>query len=226
MADPTAAKLEILHLDDDLVVVGKPSGMLVHRAANDTDSPVLLQTLKAQVGRWLYPVQRLDRATSGAIAFAFSADAAAALQRALAAPGSRKDYLALVRGRPPATWQCTQPLADERGILRAAHTDCRTLASWRHVALVRARIFSGRANQIRRHLADLGHPVVGDTTFGRASVNRLFAARFGLRRLFLHAMRLCFDHPIDGRRLNVRDRLPPDLTAMLRALGADRSPRR
>lgn len=225
MSDPAATQLAILHLDEALVVVSKPSGMLVHRAENDPGAPVLLQTLKAQVGRWLYPVQRLDRATSGAIAFAFSPDVAAALQRTLTDASCRKDYLALVRGQTAPHFECAAPLADERGIAREAHTVCRTLAAWRPASLVRARIFSGRANQIRRHLADLGHPVLGDGTFGKGRVNQLFRARLGLPRLFLHATRLCFDHPVTGRRLCVRDRLPTELRAVLHSLARREDPR-
>ena len=215
MPDPTAPPLAILHLDDTLVVVSKPSGMLVHRAASDPDAPVLLQTLKAQLGRWLYPVQRLDRATSGTIAFAFESAAAAALQQAMTSPTCRKDYLALVRGSPEERFECEDPLPDERGIPRAAHSAFRTLLRWRGVALIRARIFTGRANQIRRHLADLGHGVLGDTTFGRGRLNQVFRTRFGLPRLFLHATRICFEHPATQQRLRVRDRLPPDLRAVL-----------
>lgn len=215
MPDPTAPPLAILHLDDTLVVVSKPSGMLVHRATSDPDAPVLLQTLKAQLGRWLYPVQRLDRATSGTIAFAFESATAAALQQAMTSPTCRKDYLALVRGRPEDHFESRAALPDERGIPRAAHSSFRTLRRWRGAALVRARIFTGRANQIRRHLADLGHGVLGDTTFGRGRLNQVFRDRFGLPRLFLHATRICFEHPTTRQRLRVRDRLPPDLRAVL-----------
>lgn len=205
-----------------MVVVSKPSGMLVHRAANAPhDTVVLLQTLKAQVGRWLYPVQRLDRATSGLIAFAFTSDAAAALQRSLQRSTCRKEYYALVRGAPPDRFASTRPLRDEHGTPQPAHTDFVTLRRWRGCALVRARLHTGRSNQIRRHLNHLAHHALGDTTFGKGRLNALFRARFGLPRLFLHATRLCLEHPLGGHRLYLHDPLPDDLRAVLHRLDAD-----
>lgn len=211
--------LRVLYQDEALVAVSKPSGMLVHKAANAPhDDVVLLQTLKAQIGMWLYPVQRLDRATSGVIAFALSSPSAAALQRALQQPTCRKDYYVLVRGAPPARFVSQRPLRDDRGTPQVAHTEFRTLLRWPGCALVRARIHTGRSNQIRRHLNHLAHHALGDTTFGKGRLNRLFRGRYGLARLFLHATRLCFDHPLTGERLRLRDPLAEDLRAVLRRL--------
>src|SRR5690606_28304384 len=217
----------VLFLDADIVAVSKPPEMLVHKAPRaPDDAPVLLQTLKAQIGRWLYPVQRLDRATTGVVALASTSPAAAALQRSLASLSCRKDYLTLVRGQPPARFASQRPLTDERGQPRPAHTEFRTLLRFSGCALVRARILTGRSNQIRRHLNHLGHHVLGDTTFGKGRLNRLYRARFALPRLFLHATRLCFDHPTAPGRVRLRDRLPDDLRAVLRRLAEFERPSR
>jgi tRNA pseudouridine65 synthase len=220
-ARPPAPTLRVLFCDEHIVAVSKPSGMLVHKAARAPhDDVVLLQTLKAQLGRWLYPVQRLDRATSGVITFAFSSDTAAALQRCLAATTCRKEYLVLVRGTPPARFVSQRPLTDDRGRLQPAHTTFRTLLWGRGCALVRARIHTGRSNQIRRHLNHLAHHALGDTTFGKGRLNAFFRAHFALPRLFLHATRLCLRHPTTGARLRLRDRLPDDLGAVLRCMAS------
>ncbi len=213
---PTPPPLRVLWLDDSIVAVSKPSGMLVHKAARSPeDHVVLLQTLKAQLGLWLYPVQRLDRATSGVITFALSSAAAAALQRSLASPTCRKEYLVLARGAPPPRFASERPLSDERGQPQAAHTEFQTLLWGRGCALVRARIHTGRSNQIRRHLNHLAHHALGDTTFGKGRLNVFFRAHFALPRLFLHATRLCLDHPITGERLHLRDPLPQELRTVL-----------
>lgn len=217
----TPTRIRIWHQDDAIVVVSKPSGMLVHKAANAPhDDVVLLQTLKAQIGMWLYPVQRLDRATSGVIAFGLSSLAAAGLQRSLQMPTCRKEYYALVRGAPPDRFASQRPLRDDKGTPQPAHTEFCVLRRWRGCALVRARIHTGRSNQIRRHLNHLAHHVLGDTTFGKGRLNRLYRRLFGLPRLFLHATRLCFEHPHTGSRLQLHDPLPHDLRAVLHRLDA------
>ena len=154
------------------------------------------------------------------ITLAFSSPAAAALQRSLSSANCRKEYLVLVRGSPPARFGSQRPLTDERGQPQAAHSEFRTLLWNRRCALLRARIMTGRSNQIRRHLNHLAHHALGDTTFGKGRLNAYYRAHFGLPHLFLHATRLCFDHPITGARLHLRDRLPEDLRAVLRQLGA------
>jgi tRNA pseudouridine65 synthase len=218
MAEPPP-HIPVIYMDDDIVVVSKPTGMLVHKAARmPEETVVLLQTVKNQIGRWLYPVQRLDRATSGLIAFGLRADAAAALQRSLTAPTCRKEYYVLARGAPPRRLASERPLQDDRGTPQPAHTEFLTLCCYRGCALLRARIFTGRSNQIRRHLNHLCHHALGDTTFGKGRLNQLFRTKYGLPRLFLHATRLCLDHPLTGVRLRLRDRLPADLRTTLHRL--------
>jgi tRNA pseudouridine65 synthase len=216
-AEPIAG-LRVLHLDDALVAVSKPCGMLVHRAEHDPSAPVLLQSLRDQIGRWLFPVQRLDRATSGIVTFALSRPAAAALQQSLQADDARKCYLALVRGSVPEAWRDERPLTDDGGVARAAVTNFRRLRQFDRCALVEAELETGRWHQIRRHLAHAAHHVLGDTTHGKGRDNRFFRAQRGLHRLFLHAHRLEIRHPATGARLQLADPLPPELAAVLQRL--------
>lgn len=211
--DPAAPPfIPVVYRDEHLVVVSKPSGMLVHKAERaPQETVVLLQTLKQQLGQWLWPIQRLDRATSGLIAFALRKEVAAPLQRALGAESCRKEYYVLSRGAPPRRFASERPLQDDQGRPQPARTEFMTLRYFRGCALVRARIYTGRSNQIRRHLNHLAHHALGDTTFGKGRLNQLFRERYGLPRLFLHATRMCFDHPVLANRLCLRDRLPPDL---------------
>jgi tRNA pseudouridine65 synthase len=211
--------LPILHLDEHVVVVAKPAGLLVHRTASRPGEEALLQRLRDQLGRRVFPVQRLDRMTSGALAYALDPDSARALQASLAAPDAVKEYLALVRGLPPEELDCRAPLADERGIEREARTVVRRLAFLPELraSLVRARLHTGRGHQVRRHLALGGHPVLGDPRYGKARANRL-ARRAGLARIFLHAWQLGFAHPVHGERVSAVAPLAADLCAVLDAV--------
>jgi len=211
-------RIAILYRDDALVVVDKPSGLLVHRSREAPDRRTLLPILREQLGRHLYPVHRLDRQASGTLAFALSPEAARGLQEALARSDAVKEYLVLVRGAPPPRFASDRPLTAASGVRRPARTGFETLESLPGVTLVRARLESGRRHQIRRHLAHLAHQVLGDTKYGKGGLNRLFRERYGLHRLFLHAERLAFAHPSGRGRVACHAALPADLRAVLQAL--------
>ena len=214
-----AAQLVLLHLDAHVVVVDKPSGLLVHRTHSGSGEEALLQRLRDQLGRRVHPVHRLDRMTSGLIAYGLDRRAAGRLQAGLQAADARKEYLALVRGLFPARLECRSPLVDDEGVVRDAHSEFERLTAFpgARATLVRARIHTGRPHQIRRHLALLGHHVLGDTRYGKARANRAFAARHALERPFLHAWLLDVAHP-SGGRLTVTAPLPPELCAVLRRM--------
>ena len=181
------AGIRLLHRDDTLVVVDKPAGLLVHRSREAVDRVTLVPLLRDLLGRLVYPVHRLDRQASGALAFALSPEAARALQAALASPDATKEYVTLVRGRPPLRFASDRPLTAASGARREARKEFETIEILDAFALVRARLRTGRRHQIRRHLAHLAHQVLGDTKYGKGGLNRLFRERYGLHRLFLHA---------------------------------------
>ena len=217
-----AAALPILYRDDDLVVVDKPSGMIVHRGwARD---PVTAMTLaRGLLGRRVYPVHRLDRGTSGALLFALDPEIARRLQEAFAAGGVEKRYLALVRGIPPEEGVIDHPLprqGDRPDALRVpAVTRFWRLGTFERYSLVEAMPETGRSHQIRRHFKHLSHPLIGDVQFGKGEHNRLFRERFSLHRLALHARELAFAHPRTGAAVRVVAPLPADLAGPLGAMG-------
>jgi tRNA pseudouridine65 synthase len=216
-----AGAIELLYVDDDVVVAAKPSGLSVHRGW-DADDDVAMFRVRDALGARVHPVHRLDRGTSGALVFARTAEAAAALGRAFAEGRVDKRYLALVRGAPPETVVVDHPVPETEGGARVpAVTRMRLVArsTVERCSLVEARPETGRFHQIRRHLKHLSHPIVGDVNYGKGDLNRLFRARYGLHRLALHAHWLAFDHPATGRRLVVRAPLPADFAAALAALG-------
>jgi tRNA pseudouridine65 synthase len=202
------APLPVLYLDDALVAIDKPPGLLVHPTALDAhEARNALHLLREQLGLPLWTVHRLDKATSGVLLFARDAATARAVGAAFEGGAVRKHYLALVRGWPPAHGAIDQPLARDperpsTGQPRLpARTHYRRLAchEWpfpdgRHAssryALMAVQPLSGRRHQIRRHFKHIAHPLVGDSTHGKGAHNRAVAAWLGVQRLWLHAQRL------------------------------------
>ncbi len=210
-------RVAILHDDGDLVVADKPSGLLYHRNEAECDDRVfLLQAVRDRVGRRVYPVHRLDRATSGITLFGGHPEAARRLSDTLAAGGIEKTYLALVKGAPPDRGVIDLPLTDRAtGTLQSARTTFRTFARGEGCALVLCRPATGRRHQIRRHMKKIHHPILGDTSYGSGRDNRPAREAFGLRRLALHSLHLRLPHPATGARLSFAAPLPPDLALPL-----------
>jgi tRNA pseudouridine65 synthase len=200
--------LRLLHVDDTIVVIDKPAGLLVHPSpldAHETRSAVEL--LREQLGVPVWLLHRLDKATSGALAFALAADVASALGKAFESGAVRKRYLALVRGWPPEQGEIDYPLARDPERPSAGQPRLPAVTRWRRLArfewpfadgrhdtsryaLVEVEPLSGRRHQIRRHFKHIAHPLVGDTTHGKGAHNRAVAAWLGTSRLWLHASRL------------------------------------
>jgi tRNA pseudouridine65 synthase len=215
--------LPILYKDERVVVVNKPSNLLVHRSPIDRhETQFAVQMLRDQVGRRVYPLHRLDKGTSGALAFALDREAAHALSKAFATRQVLKSYLAVVRGWPEEAGEIDHLLSavqDEydaatQGDPKPARTTFRRLATVElphrvdryptaRYALIELQPDTGRRHQLRRHLAHISHPIIGDSTYGKGRHNRLFAELFGVRRLLLACVRLEFPHPTDGRMLRI-----------------------
>jgi len=224
------APLPVLYRDARFIAVNKPSGLLVHRTELDAERDVALQRVRDQIGQRVYPVHRLDRATSGALVFGLDPSAAAALATAFRGQRVGKLYLAVVRGWPPPSGVIDRPIARRRGgEKRPARTRFRTLATvqlpipvskWptARYALVVTCPLSGRRHQIRRHLAAISHPVAGDTTHGDGRHNRLLRNHFDSHRLLLHAWRISWPQENAGR-VRVSAPLPPEASRVLGAMG-------
>jgi tRNA pseudouridine65 synthase len=218
MADPTPL-LPLVWADDHLAVFNKPSGLLVHRGWAQ-DEIVALELARRALGRFVYPLHRLDRGASGALLFALDRETARALSAHFEAGTIAKRYLALVRGITPEEGVIDYPIPRQLGAERVpALTRFRRLGTFERFSLVEARPETGRLHQIRRHFKHLSHPLVGDVDYGKGDINRLFRTRFGLHRLALHAASLAFPHPQTGERLTIEAPLPPDLAGPLVAMG-------
>jgi tRNA pseudouridine65 synthase len=216
--------LPILYLDERIVVVDKPSGLLVHRSPIDRhERRFAIQMLRDQLGRRVYPAHRLDKGTSGALAFALDREMAAALATAFADRDVVKTYVAVVRGWPEESGVIDRELAavrDEYALptesaAKPARTAYRRLATVElpvrvdryptsRYALLELHPETGRRHQLRRHLAHVSHPIVGDSTYGKGRHNRLFADLYGIRRLLLACTGLEFRHPASGELLVIR----------------------
>jgi 23S rRNA (uracil1939-C5)-methyltransferase len=166
------------------------------------------------------PLHRLDAETSGVCLFARSPSQAAAGQRALVGAAASKRYLAWVRGMARARGRVSRPIV-EAGQARSAATRYRRLAVVAGHALLEVRPETGRTHQIRRHLAAIGEPVLGDERYGHAASNRHLFERFGLDRPFLHCASIELSHPRTGRVLTVTAPLAPDLRVVLERAGGD-----
>jgi 23S rRNA (uracil1939-C5)-methyltransferase len=160
------------------------------------------------------PVQRLDVGTSGLVTFARTPEHVARWDRVLGAHTTRKIYVVAVRGVIPGKGAITRELRED-GKLYAARTRYRRLAVASGHSVIRVVPEQGRTHQIRRHLASIGHPVLGDARYGHELTNRYFEEKNGLDRAFLHCVRLEFDHPDGGARRVVEAPLPGDLRAVL-----------
>ncbi len=215
---PANDPIDILYQDEQVLVADKPPGLLVHRSRESSDRVFLLQQLRDQVGRYLYPVQRLDRAASGAISFALSSEAARDLQASLTSTTARKEYLVLVRGSAVDSGEIDRPLTGANGKKKDALTRFEKIGEVYRSSLLKVRIFTGRRHQIRRHLAHLGHQIIGDTTYGKGKINRFLREEHGLPRMFLHCARLEFDHPGGAERVEAHAPLAEDLRAFLLGL--------
>jgi len=220
VSDRSLASIEVIYSDDSLVVVNKPSGLSVHRGA-DRGSTFALQIVRDQIGRYVYPLHRLDRPTSGVLAFALSPERARVANRAFEEGCVEKQYLALVAGTPDEHFVIDEPMANEPGgtPVRACTEGTRLFVTEHGFSLVSVRPRTGRHHQIRRHMKRRHHKVAGDVEHGEGPVNRRLRADFGLYRLALHALALTLPHPVDGKPLFLRASVPADLREPLERMG-------
>jgi 23S rRNA pseudouridine1911/1915/1917 synthase len=216
--------LDVVYEDADLIVVDKPAGMTVHPAPGHERSTLVNALLAhcpdlAGIEGTLRPgiVHRLDKDTSGLLVVAKNDRAQLGLARQMAERTARKEYLALVQGTPPPAGTIDAPIGRHparRKLMaivaegRPARTHFRALGAAGGDTLVLARLETGRTHQIRVHFAASGHPIVGDTVYGRRSDL--------VDRQFLHAWRLGFQHPRTGEWLAFESPLPEELLQALR----------
>jgi 23S rRNA pseudouridine955/2504/2580 synthase len=212
----------VVHEDPALLVIDKPSGVAVHGGSGVSFG--VIESLRAAFpeAKMLELAHRLDRDTSGLLAVAKKRGALLELHRMLREGEMEKIYLAVVKGR----WQGGKRELNEslhkyvnaKGERRvsvhadgqAAVTRAKPLAVGAAFSVLELKLLTGRTHQIRVHLAHAGHPVLGDDKYGDFELNRALA-RQGVKRLFLHARRLAFKHPLDGRALRLESPVPQEM---------------
>jgi 23S rRNA pseudouridine955/2504/2580 synthase len=220
--------LPIVYEDPALIVIDKPSGVAVHGGSGVSFGVIEQLRAARPEANMLELVHRLDRDTSGLLLIAKKRSALVELHRMLREGEVEKIYVAVVKGVPAnKRFDISEPLhkyvnakGERRVAVREGGMSAVTRISLRQkskdFSLVELRLLTGRTHQIRVHLAHAGHPVLGDDKYGDFELNRALA-RQGVKRLFLHARRLGFRHPVDGKALRIESPLPEDMATFGRA---------
>lgn len=208
-------EIEVLWQDEHYAFLYKPAAVLIHRSIFSSDRDTLVKRLYGQFDSPPLPVHRLDRPVSGVLAAAFSRDAASLLSGLFRDGSIGKTYWAVVRGYIPEAGRIDTPLRNyETNVMKDAVTAYRRLAAAElpvpsrkyktsRYSLVEVRPQTGRFHQIRRHLAGLGYPIVGDTSHGDTFCNHHFCENFSVEGLLLHAGRLDLIHPLTKEPLSI-----------------------
>lgn len=219
--------LEIIYQDEYFVAVNKPAGMLVHRSWLDKhETQFVMQTLRDQIGQHVFPLHRLDRPTSGVLIFALSSEVASQVMPMFANHEMEKTYHAIVRGWIEEPGRLDYALKVELDKIADKHasqdkeaqeaiTDYKPLAKVEipystgkfpttRYCLMEMQPLTGRKHQLRRHMAHLRHPIVGDTTHGDGKHNKLFRDIFDSHRLLLHSSSFKFVHPFTQQEIVIK----------------------
>ena len=234
--------LPVLYQDEYLVAVNKPSGLLVHRSDIDRhETRFALQIVRNQLGQHVFPMHRLDKPASGVLLFALNADIARLMTAQFTEHRVKKQYMAIVRGYTdllgrvdyPLSHQfdkMTDKLADQDKPAQEAVTGYERLATVEvpfsvdrspksRYSLLKLTPETGRKHQIRRHLKHLSHPIIGDTTYGKAKHNHFFQQQYGVHRLLLAATELSCVHPVTTLPLLIKAPLSVEFNHLFEQFG-------
>jgi tRNA pseudouridine65 synthase len=234
--------LPILYQDDDLVILNKPSGLLVHRSLIDKkETRFALQIVRDQIGKYVYPVHRLDKPTSGVLVMALNKSTAQALGDQFSQQTINKEYVALVRGwldddgiidyalkeelDKMSDKKAQQDKPPQDAITHYQYIDKCELPvniegphSTSRYSLIRCQPKTGRKHQIRRHMKHLSHPIIGDANHGRGRHNRYFRDHLDAGRLLLHCTSISFEHPTTHKIIAVSAPLDDCFKQLLKRL--------
>jgi tRNA pseudouridine65 synthase len=215
---------EILWEDAHLLAIQKPSGIMVHRTGISEDTVFILQELRDQLGYQITPVHRLDRGTSGVLLFAKTTEAMQAVSSQFEQRSVEKVYWAVVRGHCNEQGDIDYPLSD----VDTGKKDQEALSQYKTLAktempyaignkyttarfsFVEVYPKTGRRHQIRKHMAHILHPIIGDKKHGDNKHNAYFEQELTMSRMLLHGRSLAFTHPISGARIFIEAPLTPD----------------
>lgn len=236
---PHKADLDVVFEDNDILVINKPAGLIVHPTPGNVNKSVTLAHILlayvgpsiAAVGHHLRPgiVQRLDKDTSGLMTVAKTPIAYLRLVEALSERTVKKNYIALVAGKlksKEATIESPIVRSTQRNKMtiidskkaKNAITHYRVKEEYEASSLVDIDLETGRTHQIRVHFASIGHPLLGDALYGNKKLNDAFESRYGLTRQFLHSASLSFTHPITQKELSFEAPLSSDLQTVIAQL--------
>lgn len=222
--------LQILYRCEHLVAINKPNGLLVHRSPIARDAEVFaVQLLRDQIGQKVYPVHRLDRKTSGVLLFALDEATNSEMQRKFMDGEVTKTYHAIVRGYTPDSGTIDYPLKRDDGVVQEAVTLFRTLqrtevpfAIGKHptsrYSLVELNPLTGRMHQLRKHMAHIMHPIIGDRPHGCNKQNRFFKEQFGVMEMMLHALSLELVHPTTSKSVAISAPRAPKFRELMEIL--------
>lgn len=223
--------LEIVYQDAYLVAINKPHGLLVHKSPIAADADVFaVQMLRDQLDQRVYPVHRLDRKTGGVLLFALNESVNQQVQVRFSQGHVDKTYLAIVRGFTEVSGTIDYPLMREDGVVQDALTTYRTLEQveidlpfGRHAtsrySLIELTPSTGRMHQLRKHMAHILHPIIGDRPHGCNKQNKLFKDHFGMNTMLLHAARLELFHPVTDQPVSIRAGYQSEFSRMIATLG-------
>jgi tRNA pseudouridine65 synthase len=222
---------EILYQDEFLVAINKPHGLLVHKSPIAADaSEFAVQLLRDQIGQRVFPTHRLDRKTAGILLFALDAKTNSAMQGKFEQRLVNKTYVAIVRGFIPENGEIDYPLTNDRGTLQDAITRYDRLATaeipvayGKHptsrYSLVKLLPETGRHHQLRKHLAHIFYPIIGDRPHGCNKQNRLWLEKWQMNNMLLHAVGLAFEHPVSMEGIMINAGFQPEFVRAMEILG-------
>ncbi len=219
--------LEILYQDENLIAINKPHGLLVHRSPIAADATEFaIQILRNQIDQYVYPCHRLDRKTSGVLLFAKNKETQSAINLLFQERKVKKEYIAIVRGWTEDKTHIDYPLTNDKGITQDAITDLVTLDrseinvplgkyDTQRYSLVLLKPKTGRMHQLRKHMAHIRHPIIGDRPHGCNKQNRLFRDRWQMMTMMLHARQLQL---IEPHYINMKSRPSSEFSRVISIL--------
>ena len=222
--------LEILYQDAHIVAINKPPGFVVHRSTMTHNAKdIVLQSLRDQLERRVYPVHRLDRKTSGVLLFTLDQETQKQVYEIFREQQVHKEYKAIVRGWPAGEGLIDYDLTNDKGKSQTAQTFYNTSKHYEidlphgkfktsRYSSVTLKPLTGRMHQLRKHMAHINHPILGDRPHGCNKQNRLWKSNFGLTQMMLHANFLSLDHPLTGAKLEIKAPFFVEYNRVLRIL--------
>jgi tRNA pseudouridine65 synthase len=217
-------QLEIIYQDAYLVVINKPSGLLVHKSMIDKGEIYFaMKILRDQIGQWVYPVHRLDKPTSGVLLFALDSHTAKLMSEQFKAHTIQKTYIAVARGYVAKEGVIDHPLREKLDKISDKNAnkykeaqeaitafECLDTVELQvalgrydtvRYSLVKLQPKTGRKHQLRRHMKHINHHLLGDTKYGRGEHNKFVRGYYDMHRLLLHALSLDIQHPYTHQKL-------------------------